>query len=239
MTRAILIDDDSINISLLSGLLKTYCSTIHIVATATNMNDAIRVVMEHKPDLLFLDVEIHDKTGFDILSSIERNDIYVILITAFDRYAISAIKHEVDDYLLKPVKIDELIQAVKKGTEKINERRNNTGETDTQKINSLAIHHKTVIEFIPFDDIIHIEASGSYSNIHTMSSTILSSRPLKDIETQLPLFDFLRIHHSHVINKSKIAKLSKGKLMTIFMANGNELPVSDTKKKELSDFLGF
>lgn len=114
MIPAIIVDDDRINIKFLSNLILTYCPEISIVETATNVEDGIKALVLHKPQLLFLDIEIHSQTGFDILNLFEDASIQVIFITAHEKYAIKAIQYEVVDYVLKPIKIEDLLAAVKR-----------------------------------------------------------------------------------------------------------------------------
>jgi two-component system, LytTR family, response regulator len=239
MIQAVIIDDDAINISLLRGLLKTYCAEIEVVATATNIDDGIKAIYEHQPALLFLDVEIHDQTGFDILAVIGKLKVEVIMITAYDRYAIKAIKFDVADYLLKPIKIDELIRAVEKCSLKINERIEKIKEPLIQKIDCLAVHNKNSIEFIPYDEVIHLTANGGYTDIITTKRKTVSSRSLKEIEIYLPEHIFVRVHHSYIVNRHKILKLLKVKHGSLIMSNDDEIPISESRKKEVSDLLGF
>lgn len=237
--KAVIIDDDQINISLLCGLLNTYCQNVNVAATATIIEDGIKVIFENSPDVLFLDVEIHDRTGFDLLNVVENESMHVVLITAYDKYAVKAIKHEVADYLLKPVKIEELIQSVKKVQHKIEVKKEKILEQQTHKLDCLAIHNKSSIDFIPFNEIIHLTANGGYTEVYTIDKKTITSRSLKEIEGYLPATIFIRVHHSHIINRHKIVKLLKVKHGSLIMLNKIEVPISESKKKDIGELLGY
>lgn len=237
--RSIIIDDDRINIDFLTELLRAYCPDVQVVATSTNTEDGLKKIIQHKPQILFLDIEIHDKTGFDVLKLVQDPGMQVILITAYERYAIQAIKMGVLDYVLKPVKVEELMSAVARCREKL-QRPGMVAEepnvdTALQK-EYLSIPHKDHIELILLSDIIHLDASGGYTEVYMVGNKkILSSRSLKENEDQLPVSLFLRVHNSHIINIRHINKLHRGKQGILIMNNGNEIPISTSRRKEVNE----
>ncbi len=234
--RSVIIDDERLNVSYLSTLLKTYCPEISIVATAYSVETGIRTIIEHKPDILFLDIEIRDKTGFDLLRSVEDHKMQVILITAHNHYSLKAFKYSVLDYILKPIDIDELLAAIRRAKARLS---NAAEESKPQyQRDSLGIHHKDHIEFIQLNDIIHLESSGGYTMIHTLQKRkIVSTRSLKETESILPSERFLRVHHSHIVNIQHIVQVQKNRIWFLQMCNGAKVPVSAHSKQLLTKAL--
>lgn len=240
--KAIIIDDERINIQFLTSLISSYCPEIELVATATNVDSGLALINEHQPHIIFLDIEIHDKTGFDILNLVEYNSLQVILITAYEKYAIQAFKYGVVDYILKPVKIDELKSAVERSIARIAELVNNTFEPTLKKNEAdfLKVYNKDSVEILPYAEILYLEADGGCTRIiTTKKSKILSTRSLKENEDSLSEETFLRVHHSYVINISHVKKYVKGKNGSFIMSDDSQVPISATRKKEVIIRLGL
>lgn len=234
--KAIIIDDERINIQLLSSLIESYCPEIELVSTATNVDKGLALIQEQTPDILFLDIEIHDKTGFDILNLVEDKSLQVILITAYEKYAIQAFKYGVVDYILKPIKIDELKSAVERSITRIAEQANKANEAMILKDDAefLKVYNKDSVELLPVVDILYMEAEGGCTRIvTTKKSKILSTRSLKEHEDLLSEKLFLRVHHSYVINITHVKKYVKGKNGSFIMSDDSHVPISATRKKEV------
>jgi len=241
--RSIIIDDDRINIDFLTELLRTYCPDVEVVATATNTEDGLKKIVQHKPQFLFLDIEIHGKTGFDILKLVQDPNMLVILITAYERYAIQAIQYGVQDYILKPVKVEDLMNAVARCREKAKRM---VEQTEVHRPEAaplkehLSIPHKDQIELVLFSDIIHLEALGGYTGIHTIDKRkIITTRSLKENEEQLPPAQFLRVHNSHIINVRHIQKLVRVKFGVFIMSNGSSVPISSARRREVGERFNY
>ncbi len=242
MIPAIIVDDDRINIKFLSNLILTYCPEISIVETATNVEDGIKALVLHKPQLLFLDIEIHSQTGFDILNLFEDASIQVIFITAHEKYAIKAIQYEVVDYVLKPIKIEDLLAAVKRCKVRLQSlqepRQKYHTAQDIQQV--LSIHHKESIELIRYNEIIFIQSFNNHTEIFTnQGKKIVTKRALKEIYTTLPSTLFIRVHNSYIINIMHVSKYIRTKNGTLLMSSGIEIPISSSKKKEVMDYFNF
>jgi two-component system LytT family response regulator len=228
------------NIKLLSSLIKSYCPDLDIVSTATNVEDGIKKIINDKPQLLFLDIEIHDKTAFDILKVIDNKEIQIIFITAYEKYAIQSFKYSIVDYILKPVKIESLIDAVNRCKLRIEEFKQVVvpKQTSNSQVEFLTVHQKEHIEVLRLEDIIHLQALGNYTEICTTErKKIISSRSLKENEEHLPDSIFLRVHNSHIINISFIEKVVKNKNGSIKLKTGEEIPISTARKKDVYDRL--
>src|SRR5689334_19086371 len=125
MIKALIIDDEKNNIDNITRLLQQHNLPVTIVASATNADDGIKAILENHPDLLFLDIQMPQKNGFDVLKALPRHDFEVIFVTAFDQYGIQAVKFSAIDYLLKPVNPDELKTAINKVEEKLSKKKDN------------------------------------------------------------------------------------------------------------------
>lgn len=234
----ILIDDDQLNIDFASQLLKTYCPDLEIVATATNMEDGLAAIVRLQPKILFLDIEIHDRTGFDLLRLVrEQTDMEVVMITAHEKYAIQALREGVTDYLLKPLKVDELMTAVARCRTRMKDSMDaRAGKPSAPPREFLSVPNKDHVELIPFADIIHLQALGGYTEIvMTGKKKFMSSRSLKENEDSLPLPQFLRIHHSHIINTHHIQRYLRTKSGCFRMSNGDEVPISSARKRDVTE----
>lgn len=231
---AVIIDDDQINNKVLSDLLKNYCPDIKILACATNVEEGIRTMVKHKPQILFLDIQIHNKTGFDIIKVLDDPSLQIILITAYEKYALQAFKFAVVDYLLKPIAIEELIAACKRCKSRIvqimeAEKKSLPGLNSSE---FLAVRHRAEVEMVQFIDIIHLESTGGYTTITiTKNRKAFSSRSLKETETLLPKGMFIRVHNSHIVNTRQIVRYLSAKAGALEMSDGTQIPISPIKKK--------
>ena len=237
MIRSILVDDEMNALDALRILLKENCPNIDIVAEVCNVSDGIKEISNKKPDLVFLDIDMPDGTGFDLLSRLPEKNIHVVFVTAFNNHAIRAFKVNAVDYLLKPVNKFELIDAVAKVQRTIQMREGyinldiflqHLKQTETGKI---AIHTSDGIEYFDPDDIIHADADGSYSKIFTKNKTIMVAKYLKEIKEILIDKRFYRAHNSFIINLNHVQKYSSKENMVI-MTDGNRIILSKMNKIE-------
>jgi two-component system LytT family response regulator len=238
--QAVLIDDESSSLENLQQKLQEFCPSIRIVATTKSPEDAISLIRQHKPDVVFLDIEMPRMSGFKVLEELSDLDFEVIFITAYNHYAIEAIRISAFDYLVKPVAIKELISTVdrlvgehrKLSNEKFEVLRQNLSDTRSQDL-KIAIPSGDGIEFMPIKNIIRIEASSNYSRIVlTSGKTMLVAKLLKEFEEMLLKYGFYRVHNSHLINLSCISKYIRGDGGQIVMQNGDIVDVSRRKKDE-------
>lgn len=238
MIRCIIVDDEPQSNQLLAGMLGDYFGDlIEIVDMVNSVEDAKTSFTRHKPELIFLDVQIHNETGFDLLKKINTENVSVIFITAFEKYAIQAFRFSAIDYLLKPVSPDDLYSAVSR----ILKRRN---ASDSQKrIETLLqnMHNKDKKIFIPdtsgfslvnISDIVRCEANINYTTIVLQNaSPIVVAKSLKEFELLLDGYNFFRVHKSHLINVVHVKNYKKdgGK---IHLSNGDIIEISLRKKED-------
>ena len=242
MIPSIIIEDEARSIRVLKKLLSEYCPDIEIVATANNIHKGMDLINQHKPELLFLDIEMPRGNAFDLLDKLGPGNFEIIFITAFNEYALKAIKHGALDYLLKPISIDDLTAAVNKAQKRIIIKRDDLQNVKLlQQLNKqnplskkITIPSKENIFFILLDDILRCEASGAYTFIFTKENgKILSSKNIKEYETILPESIFFRIHHSHIVNLNEIKKYHIGRGGRVELKNGSMVEVSVRRKKDL------
>ena len=246
MIPAVIIDDEPNNVEALKALLQKYCPEVTISGTADTTETGYSLIIETKPNLVFLDIEIPYGNAFALLDRLSPINFEVIFVTAFDNYAISAIKYSALDYLLKPVNIKELQNAVYKAIERIDEKNTNqkidnllhnlkTTKTSQQKI---ALPSQNGFVFININEFVRLEASSNYTAIFLSNKKkFLVSRSLKDFEEILPVDFFSRVHHSHIVNHNFIKKYHQGRGGYLEMEDGTTIEVSSRKKESfLSKF---
>ena len=238
MITAIIIDDEWNNVTMLSGLLKSYCPQVALAGSAESAEQGKILIERLKPQLILLDIEMPYFNGFDLLRSLPRLEAEIIFITAFDQYAITAFKYAAIDYLLKPVNIEQLEQAVSRAEQRIKEKLssrnyellvNNLDKKETEK-KSILISDKGEQHFIQFAEIKYIIADGSYTHIHTEKRSFVSTRNLIDFEDLLPESLFCRIHNGHIVNIKHIVKVHKGRGGSVTMKDGRELEIAVRRK---------
>lgn len=245
--KAIIIDDEKRARRVLSNMLEQFCPDVEILGSFSNVPDGVLAINQNKPDLVFLDIEMPQYSGFELLGFFREVDFEIIFVTAYSQYAIRAFEVSAIDYILKPIQLEQLENAIKKVAEKkgalfmqekIEALKSNLGNEQTQKI---AVPISDGLIFIKVTDITHINADGSYSQIYLSDgSDILVSKKLKYFEERLTeKAPFYRVHRSHLVNLKHIQKYSRhqGRLT---MENNLELNVSRDNRvefeKTLNDF---
>lgn len=249
MIKSIIVDDEKKARTILSGLLKAHCPEIEVIGEADSVISAEKLIREKNPDLVFLDIEMPFGNGFDLLEKTRDLTYDVIFTTAYNHYAIKAIRISALDYLLKPIDPDELVAAVKrfvevKRNENILQNQINyllqeikSGNTKNN-IKKIAIPSIDGISFIEIDDIIRCEADANYTRIFTVNGQpILVSKTLKDYEDLLEEYGFVRVHHHNLINMNHVQKYIKGEGGYVIMTDGSSVEVSRRKKSEFLEKL--
>lgn len=240
--KAIIIDDKKDPKEVLINLLGKYCSEIEILATAENVAEGIKTIQKYEPQLVFLDVEMPDGTGFDLLEKIGNISFKVIFTTGYEKYAIKAFKFSAVDYLLKPVDVDDLINAVKKAKVEIKNEvlqlkvgtlLSNIQEfSDTLK--KIVLRDAESLHIVQVAEIIRLEASDNYSTFYlTENRQILISKSLKEYENLLSQAGFFRCHQSHLINLNAMQRFDKRDGGVLVMNDDSKVPISKRKKEEL------
>lgn len=245
MLKAILVDDDESNLSGLSEKLVKHCPGVEVIARCDNGLDALREIENKKPDIVFLDIEMPLMNGFVMLQKLAFKNFELIFVTAYDHYAIKAIRYSALDYLVKPVEIEELKEAVRRA--ELNRHKHSSNlqldllleQWHKSQPKRITIPTTDGLQFINVDDIVYLEASNNYTNIYLSGNQkFLVCRTLKDFEELLPSDIFLRIHHSTVVNRFFVEKYIRGEGGQVVMRNGNVLDVSKRKKTDFLQAIG-
>lgn len=241
MIKAIIIDDERHSCDALKMLIDKSCPQIHVATICYSGADAIEKIRELRPELIFLDIEMPNMNGFQMLEQIPKIDFEIIFTTSYDQYAITAFKFSALDYLLKPVDREELEKAVQKISKKINPGISQQLGILLQKINHPSVPVQRIalptmqgLEFVPVDSIIHCSSSNNYTEFFLADKKkLLVSRTLKEAEDMLTDHAFLRVHHSHIVNLNAITRYVKGEGGYLIMADGSTVDVSRSRKELL------
>ncbi|SFN51773.1 two component transcriptional regulator, LytTR family [Bizionia echini] len=241
MIRAVIVDDEQKAIESLSWELTNFSDEVEIIATFNKPEEAISYLNTHKPDCVFLDINMPTMDGFQFLDKLPETDFAVVITTAYNEYALKALKHEAIDYLLKPIDSDDLketLNRIKKHNTsafpvaKIEEILINFNKNFNQKKITLNTDGKLI--FLETDNIIYIESDGNYSTfVMADNQKILVTKKLKEVNALLPENYFFRIHNSYIINLNKIKEFIKNDGYVIMQTN-EKIPVARQRK---SDFL--
>lgn len=246
MIKAVIIDDIQKSRALLLQLLHQNCSNVEVVGMAASADEGHFLILDKQPQLVFLDVEMPNGTGFDLLERFGTPSFEVIFTTAHDRYALQAIKFCALDYLLKPIDIEELVVAVDKMEQKIQsapQQQNYAYLIENLKNNNhqdhkIGIPTQDGLEFIKVNNILYCTADRSYTFIYLKNKkSMLATRKIKEFENLLSTYEFFRVHRSHLINLNYIEKYYKGTGGYVVMSDGKALDVARRKKEEFLERL--
>ncbi len=247
MIRCVIVDDESKAREILVQMLKLYCSRVEVVGQARDVSSAYEIINEEDPDLVLLDINMPDGSGFDLLSKYSKINFRVVFVTAHEEYAIKAFRFSALDYLLKPIDPSELISAIEKIVE--NYPANSINEQfDTFKANFLKEEHQNEkrivlktqenIFVIDLKDIIRCKSEKNYTYFYFSNrDKIIVSRTLKEYEDILTEYDFMRVHRSHLINLKQIDRFEKNDGGMVIMSDGSEVDVSYRKKDALLNYI--
>jgi two-component system LytT family response regulator len=238
--NAIIVDDEKDARETLNAYLRKYCKSVKIVAEAKNIIEAKKEIAKHNPDILFLDIEMPFGNAFDLLSDLKKVDFEIIFITAFSQYALQALNMSAAHYLLKPIDIDELIDAVDK-TGELLEQKVKVDKIDIllENLKVAGHHNKKIVlpqlngfEVKEIGDIVYCRAEDNYTQFYFKdSSKALICRNLKYYEGLFESMGFCRIHRSTLINLEYVQKYQKGRGGQVTLSTGKTLDVSESKKK--------
>jgi len=241
--RAVIIDDEQHCITTLKWSLQQYCHDIEVVGVANNGETGFLLIKETHPDLVFLDIEMPILSGIDMLLKLDEIDFKVIFTTAYDKYAVKAIKLNALDFLLKPIDKDELVTSIGKAKKEMNsitkKQVEHLSETHKTKIvDKIALSLGNGIQFINLSEIVRVEADGNYCNFILVDKRkILLSKKLGNAEEILiDNASFYRAHKSHIINLKYVDRYIRGEGGEIIMCDGTSISLSRSKKEEFMEF---
>jgi len=241
---ALIVEDEKNSQALLKDLIEQYCQPLKVIAIAGSVKEALAKIEEKQPQIVFLDIELPDGDGFQILEQIEKPDFEVIFTTAYDQYAMRAFKFSATDYLLKPVDIEELQEAVNRAIKKVEDDSSpdtteqlatllrNIREKPTQ-LKRIVLPTSNGFTVVNPVDILRCESDRNYTFIFlTDGRKILVSRTIKEYEDMLSDYDFFRIHQSHLINLKYLKNYTRGRGGYVELTDGTTLDVSARRKSE-------
>jgi two-component system, LytTR family, response regulator len=232
--KAIIIDDDPINITLLEMLLQTYAKEVKVLATANTLEDTLQLIQQNEPEIVFLDIEVHNKNARDILPLIDTSTIQVILISAYEQYAIEMYEYNVCSYVLKPIEITKLVAAIQKAKTSLANLKNKVANTNSD-MQYITVQGNNAAILVSIDNILRIEAQRNYCKIITTDGKVHNAnKSLKEYENNLPSEKFTRVHHSHIVQWKHVAKYIRSRSGVLELTNGELIPISASKKAEVS-----
>ena len=245
MIKALMVDDEQSSLDLLQWLVGQYCPDISSVKTARSVSEAMLLIRSFRPDIVFLDIQMPHQSGFDLLTTVDNWNFEVIFTTAYNEFAIQAIRFSALDYLLKPIDEAEL----KKAIERYKAKRiyapagqllfrnfiQNISQGNRDKF-KLALAGASEVKYVQLDEIIHLQAESNYTHIFlTGNKTFVSAKTLKEYDEILEGHKFLRVHKSHLVNPAHIQSYDKRGILE--MSNGTKVEVARRKKDFLQQSL--
>jgi two-component system LytT family response regulator len=247
MLKCIIVDDESKSRESLRILIEDFCDNVKVCALCQNVDEGIKAIKEHKPEVVFLDIQLQRETGFDLLTRIKDINFEVIFTTAYSEYAIKAFKFSAIDYLLKPIDIDELKLALGKVNKKLDDNISLRFKHLLQNLKTpssgnykLALPTTEGFHFVKVSEIMYCEASSNYTEIITIDGKKhVVSKTLKEYDDMLAEHDFYRIHNSYLINLNAIKKYVRGEGGYVVMNNDRSLDVSKRKKEGFLERISF
>ena len=243
--NVVIIDNESKFRSTLRSLLDLYCPTVQVVGEAHGVESGVTAISRYQPQLIFLDIQMDDGTGLDLLNRLPDRDFEVIFTTAFDEFALDAIKLSALDYLLKPIDPDELIGAIDKAKVSLSKQENQLHYAQLkallQNVNANGKTNKKIVlrdvenvYLIEVNEIVRCEAAGSYTKFHlSQNRKIMISKNLREYENTLKPYGFYRSHHSHLFNIHQLDRYDKSLGGCLIMKDGSQIPVSVRRKEPL------
>ena len=241
MIKALIVDDEQTAIDMLTWLLEQFCPEVTAIRASINVNDAIRIISDFQPDILFLDIRMPHQGGFDLLLQVKNWSFEVIFTTAYNEYAIKAIRFSALDYLLKPIDTDELVKALQRfkakrifapaGRDLFQNFIQNIASTDKMNY-KLALPSAGEIKYLDVRKIIRAEGERNYTRFYLeKKQTFVTSKTLREYENLLKEHGFVRVHKSHLVNLAYVEKYDREGWLQ--MENGQKIDVSRRKKEYL------
>lgn len=244
MIRCVLIDDESNSLEMMEWLLKTYCPQVQIEAMCNSAEKGIEAIEKHKPDVVFLDIEMPHMNGFDMLEQFDRLFFDVVFCTAYDQFAIKAFKYSALNYLLKPVDPEDLKETIRRleerkstpSKEQIELLLQNIHTQQKPTVQRIALTTGDGMIFVSTSDILYCQAESNYTAvILSGGKKVLVSKVLKEIDEALAGPDFFRIHNSYLINLNKIKKFVRGEGGYVVMEDNATVSISRSRRQEFME----
>lgn len=245
MIDAVVVDDEPESRENLCGLLRKYCPSVNVLAAVANIDEAQAAIDAHGPDLLFLDIEMPNGNGFDLLDRYSEPPADVVFVTAYEQYALNAIKRYALDYILKPIHVDELVRAVDRKLALDAPQRERMGlmRTEQQRMDSvkrIALPSAKGLQLVEIADIVRCEADDHYTTFHMVDKKRhVVTRNLGEYEEMLAPHGFFRIHHAHVVNLGRVKQYVRGRGGYVVLDDGSHVDVSARRRDAFLVALGL
>ncbi|MDF2380652.1 response regulator transcription factor [Nostoc ellipsosporum NOK] len=246
--KAVIVEDEQLNRQFLSQLVTGFCPELELAGTASDVEEAVAMIQSVKPDIVFLDIELQTATGFEMLERVQPQfSFQVIFTTAFDHYAIKAIRCSAVDYILKPIGMEELQQAVSRAIAAIQTKQTHANlELLLRNIKhtrgedfSISLSTSEGMEFVPLSSIIRLEAKGPYTTFFMKNgSQLMVSKNLKEYEMMLTEHGFFRLHNSYIVNLREVKKMVRTDGGYAVMSDDAMIAISPKKKDEFMTLIG-
>ena len=245
MLKTIIIDDEPKAIETTEEIIKLHCPLVQIIDKAKGVESGFQSILQHQPDVVLLDIQMKDGSGFDLLNKLKPISFQVIFVTAHEEYAIQAIKFSAIDYLLKPIDPDELMLAFEKIKTFTPQSVNEQIETLFSNMNSKLEKEKKIVlktfqktDIVKINDIVRCESHRGYTEFHLSNRTrIMVSKTLNTYYELLESFDFFKVHKSHFINLNHLLRLERKNHLFAIMDDGSSIPISTRKRESLLKYL--
>jgi two-component system LytT family response regulator len=246
--KVLIVDDEASNLENLQQLLQSYAPDVEVCALAETVDEGLKAITLHRPELVFLDIQLHNQSGFDLLKQLGEINFELIFVTAYDQYGIQAVKFAALDYLLKPIDIDELTTAISKAHKAISQRKKNERlgylleylKDDNKAIPRIALPLFGETRYVNINEIMRCEADNTYTRfILNSGEQILVSKTLKEYAGMLLNYGFLRSHQSHLVNAAFIKSWLKEDGGSLLLTDSTKIPVSKLNREKVKEMLAM
>ncbi|WP_421808814.1 LytR/AlgR family response regulator transcription factor [Flagellimonas sp.] len=238
--KAVIVEDEANSREILRSYLAKYCENVTLLGEGATIEEGLAQIKKHRPDLVFLDVEMPFGNAFDLLDQLPERSFETVFVTAYNQYAMDALNHHAAYYLMKPINIDELIKAVdyvRTIKEKENALEGQVLQAKPVRAEGkITLPQQDGFQVLEVSDIYFCKADDNYTEIYLEKKKIVVSKTLKYFEDALQSYSFARIHKSYLVNVSEVVKYKKGKGGSVVLSNGKELSVSASKKADLLSY---
>ncbi|QKJ32731.1 response regulator transcription factor [Mucilaginibacter mali] len=244
--KALIVDDEIANRENLRQLLRVYAPDVNICAEANDVDSALKAILQYRPQLVFLDIQLHAQSGFDLLKQLDEINFEIIFVTAYNQYGIQAVKFAALDYLLKPIDIDELKTAIDKARRAVSQKQKNERlnylleylKDDNQTRPRIALPLFGETRYVNIHDIIRCEADNTYTRfVLNNGESIIVSKTLKEYADMLTGYGFLRCHQSHLVNTVFIKSWLREDGGSLLLTDNSKIPVSKLNREKVRDAL--
>jgi two-component system LytT family response regulator len=242
--RIFIVDDEPDAVEALKNIINRLDENYSVCASSNNPHEAVGLILQHKPDVVFLDIEMPEMSGFELLETLPEINFEIIFATAFEHYALQAIKNNAIDYIVKPISVTDVSNALAKAKNKSKETSSKRKKyvqllQDLEKSNHDRIKITTTRgwEFIVLDELIRIEADGVYTKAYVQNGDLLTiTKPIKKLEEELSKRYFFRPHRSHLINVKQVIRFDSSQ-NSIIMSDNSKVPLARRRNKAFNDLL--